>query len=436
MKTVIMAGGRGTRISSVASDIPKPMIKIEGKPVLEHEIECLRDQGFTDLIITVSHLGHIIMNYFGDGEKFGVHIEYYEEKEPLGNAGALFKIKDKLAEDFLLLNADAVFDVDFNRMVRYHKEKNAIVTLFTHPNSHPYDSGLLIADDKKAVLKWLAKEDERPQWYRNRVNAGLHVISPEIFGLVDIDAEKIGTVGENGKTVKVDLDRQLLKPLAGTGKMFCYDSPEYVKDMGTPERYESVCRDFHDGKVQAKNLSHKQKAVFLDRDGTLNQYVGFLRDIDEFKLLDGVADAIKAVNNSGYLAIVVTNQPVIARGEVTVRQLEEIHNKMETLLGLEGAYIDSIYYCPHHPHKGYEGEITELKFDCDCRKPKPGMLMQAVKDFNIDLNGSWMIGDSENDIRCGINAGCRTVLIGSGDFGQTATVSDLKEFTEKYLIIN
>ena len=436
MKTVIMAGGRGTRISSVASDIPKPMIKIEGKPVLEHEIECLRDQGFTDLIITVSHLGHIIMNYFGDGEKFGVHIEYYEEKEPLGNAGALFKIKDKLAEDFLLLNADAVFDVDFNRMVRYHKEKNAIVTLFTHPNSHPYDSGLLIADDKKAVLKWLAKEDERPQWYRNRVNAGLHVISPEIFGLVDIDAEKIGTVGENGKTVKVDLDRQLLKPLAGTGKMFCYDSPEYVKDMGTPERYESVCRDFHDGKVQAKNLSHKQKAVFLDRDGTLNQYVGFLRDIDEFKLLDGVADAIKAVNNSGYLAIVVTNQPVIARGEVTVQQLEEIHNKMETLLGLEGAYIDSIYYCPHHPHKGYEGEITELKFDCDCRKPKPGMLMQAVKDFNIDLNGSWMIGDSENDIRCGINAGCRTVLIGSGDFGQTATVSDLKEFTEKYLIIN
>lgn len=433
MKAVIMAGGRGTRITSVASDIPKPMIKIEGKPVLEHEIECLRDQGFTDLIITVSHLGHIIMDYFGDGERFGVHIEYFNEKEPLGNAGALFKIKDKLTEDFLLLNADAVFDVDFNRMVRYHKEKNALVTLFTHPNSHPYDSGLLIADDNKAVLKWLAKEDERPEWYRNRVNAGLHVISPEIFSVVDIDADKIGTVGENGKTVKVDLDRQLLKPLAGTGRVFCYDSPEYVKDMGTPERYESVCRDFHDGKVQAKNLSNKQKAVFLDRDGTLNKYVGFLRDINDFELLDGVTDAIKALNNSGYLAIVVTNQPVIARGEVTVQQLEEIHNKMETLLGLEGAYIDAIYYCPHHPHKGYEGEIPELKFDCDCRKPKPGMLMRASADFNIDLSQSWMVGDSENDIQCGLNAGCKTVLIGSGDFGQTATADSLKQFTETYL---
>lgn len=433
MKAVIMAGGRGTRISSVASDIPKPMIKIEGKPVLEHEIECLRDQGFTDLIITVSHLGNIIMDYFGDGEKFGVHIEYFNEKEPLGNAGALFKIKDKLTEDFLLLNADAVFDVNFNRMVRYHKDKNALVTLFTHPNSHPYDSGLLIADDNKAVLKWLAKEDERPEWYRNRVNAGLHVISPVIFSMVNIDANRIGTVGENGKTVKVDLDRQLLKPLAGTGKMFCYDSPEYVKDMGTPERYESVCRDFHDGKVQAKNLSNKQKAVFLDRDGTLNKYVGFLRDINDFELLDGVTDAIKAINNSGYLAIVVTNQPVIARGEVTVSQLEEIHNKMETLLGLEGAYIDAIYYCPHHPHKGYGGEIPELKFDCDCRKPKPGMLMQAAKEFNIDLSNSWMVGDSENDIQCGLNAGCKTAMIGNGDFGQTATADSLKQFTETYL---
>ena len=151
MKTVIMAGGKGTRISSVASDIPKPMIKIDGMPVLEHEIMCLREQGFTDLIITVSHLGHVITNYFGDGSKvspitgkpFDVHIEYYIEEQPLGNAGALFKIKDKLTEDFLLLNADAVFDIDFNRFFDYHKQKGGLVTLFTHPNSHPYDSGLI-----------------------------------------------------------------------------------------------------------------------------------------------------------------------------------------------------------------------------------------------------------------------------------------------------
>ena len=420
MKTVIMAGGRGTRISSVASDIPKPMIKIGTMPVLEHEIMCLRDQGFTDLIITVSHLGHIIMDYFGDGSKcspatgkpFGVHIEYYIEEQPLGNAGALFQIKEKLTEDFLLLNADAVFDIDFNRFVAYHKQKGGLVTLFTHPNSHPYDSGLIIADEHGAVREWLAKEDARPTYYRNRVNAGLHILSPAVLQ-------------QEINTPKIDLDRQLLKPLAGTGRMFVYDSPEYVKDMGTPERYEAVCRDFQNGTVQAKNLGQKQKAIFLDRDGTINQYVGFLRNIEEFELIDGVADAIRMINNSGYLAIVVTNQPVIARGEVTFDQLQEIHDKMETLLGLHGAYLDGIYFCPHHPHKGYDGEIAALKFDCECRKPKPGMLQQAARDFNIDLSLSWMIGDRESDIAAGMAAGCKTGLIGEASFGQDATAASL-----------
>jgi len=423
MKAVIMAGGRGTRISSVASDIPKPMIKIEGKPVLEHELECLRDQGFTDIILTVSHLGNIIMDYFGDGsgvspvtgKPFGIHIEYFFEREPLGNAGALFHLKDKLTDDFLLLNADAIFDVDFNRFVAFHKEKGGIASLFTHPNSHPYDSGLIVADENGAVEQWLAKEDVRPQWYRNRVNAGLHVLSPEILNM-------------EITTSKVDLDRQLLKPLAGTGKMFCYDSPEYVKDMGTPERYESVCRDFRAGRVSAKNLSNKQKAIFLDRDGTINKYVGFLRNIDDFELLPEIESAIGKINASGYLAIVVTNQPVIARGEVTVPELREIHNKMETLLGHKGVYVDAIYYCPHHPHKGYEGEIPELKFDCDCRKPKPGMLFQAAQDFNIDLSQSWMIGDGENDVKAGIAAGCKTALIGTGEYGQDLTVPSVSEF--------
>lgn len=430
MRTVIMAGGKGTRISSVASDIPKPMIKIEGKPVLEHEIECLRDQGFTDLIITVSHLGSVIMDYFGDGSRFGVQIQYFNEETPLGNAGALFKLRDKLDSDFLLLNADAIFDVDFNRFVDYHRTKGGLVTLFTHPNSHPYDSGVLIADENKAVKTWLTKEDVRPQWYANRVNAGLHVINPAVLDQTGIDPEMVG-MAVDGKTVKVDLDRQILKPLCGTGKMYCYDSPEYVKDMGTPDRYEAVCRDFAAGRVKAKNLKQKQKAVFLDRDGTINKYVGFLRDIEQFELLPGVAEAIKRINESGFLAIVVTNQPVIARGEVTREQLQIIHNKMETLLGAGGAYLDAIYYCPHHPHKGYEGEIPELKIDCECRKPKPGMLLKAAEDFNIDLSSSWMIGDGENDIKAGEAAECKTTLIGSDDFGQNVTVSSLYEFAER-----
>ena len=430
MKVVIMAGGKGTRISSIANDIPKPMIQIEGKPVLEYEIDILRKQGFTDIIITVRHLGNVIMDYFGNGsgispvtnQPFGVNIEYYYEKEALGNAGALFKIKDKLNSDFLLLNADSIFDVDFNRFVNFHKKHNGLVTLFTHPNNHPYDSGLIIASKNGVVEKWLTKEDERPRYYRNRVNAGLHIINPQIL---DMD-----------KTIsKVDLDRQILKPLAGTGKMFCYDSPEYVKDMGTPERYYSVCKDFKLEKVFKKNLKNKQKAIFLDRDGVINKYVGFLRNIDEFELLDGAAEAIRKINDIGYLTIIVTNQPVIARGEISFEELEKIHNKMETLLGEKGAYLDAIYYCPHHPDKGYQGENLSLKIDCECRKPKPGMLFKAAQDCNINLNLSWMVGDSKNDIQAGINAGCKTALIHNNFqfFGQTVTVSSLLTFVEQYL---
>lgn len=418
MKVVIMAGGKGTRISELFPDIPKPMIPVCGVPVLEREICSLKKQGFTDIILTVGYKANVIMDYFNDGTKLGVHIEYFVEKQPLGNAGALFQLKDKLTEDFLLLNADAMFNVDFNRFVKFHKEQKGLVTLFTHPNNHPYDSGLIIANKDKQVKKWLTKEDTRPEYYQNRVNAGLHVISPEVLNM-------------QITTEKVDLDRQVLKPLCGTGKMYCYDSPEYVKDMGTPDRFEGVCKDFENGIVEGRNLKNKQKAIFIDRDGTINKYVGFLRDTEQFELLEGVSEAIKTINQAGYLVVVVTNQPVIARGEVTYNGLQEIHNKMETLLGKDGAYLDGIYFCPHHPDSGYDGEIKELKFECECRKPKPGMLLKAAQDLNIDLEQSWMVGDGKNDIQAGKNAGCRTALIGSGDYGQNLTVDSLGSFVNK-----
>ena len=403
MKTILMAGGRGTRIAELFPNIPKPLIPVAGMPILEREIRSLCAQGFKDIILTVGYLADKIISYFGDGSQFGAKIDYFVEESPLGNAGALFRLREKIGDEpFLLLNADAAFDVDFNRMVAFHQNHGGLVTLFTHPNSHPYDSGLIIADENGHVEKWLAKEDERPQWYDNRVNAGLHVIDPKVL---DISLKSLEINKESGfPQGKVDLDRQILKPLCGSNMMFCYDSPEYVKDMGTPERFHQVEADYKNGVVQAKNLTNKQKAIFLDRDGTINKYVGFLRNIDDFELIEGVAEAIKLINQSGYLAIVVTNQPVIARGEVTWEELNEIHKKMATLLGKEGAYVDGIYICPHHPDKGFEGERPEYKIDCDCRKPKPGLLLQAAKDFNIDLSESYMIGDSHRDVEAGENA--------------------------------
>ena len=173
--------------------------------------------------------------------------------------------------------------------------------------------------------------------------------------------------------------------------------------MGTPERYEKVNQDYKNGISEYRNLTNKQKCIFLDRDGTINEHIGFLRKKEDLKLIEHAAEAIRLINQSEYLCIVITNQPVIARGECTFEEMEEIHKRLETLLGNEGAYIDGLYYCPHHPDKGFEGEVPELKIKCKCRKPNTGMLEQAVKDFNIDLAESIMIGDSTLDIKLAEN---------------------------------
>jgi D,D-heptose 1,7-bisphosphate phosphatase len=401
LQAVIMAGGKGTRIAEMNAEAPKPMISIAGKPVLEHQIDCLRRQGIADITLAIGHLGHVIKEYFGDG------VKYIEESAPLGTAGALYYLRNG-REDFLLLNGDVIFDIDIKRFYQAHKAFGGVATLFTHPNDHPYDSSVVVTEvsdyqaDSLATLYsggkitgWLTKEDKRG-WYKNRTNAGLHICSPRIF-------EKFPDLRPR------DLDRDILKPLMGEGTLFAYDSPEYVKDMGTPERFHEVEGDLLKGKVAGKNLSKKQRALFVDRDGTINRYAGFLRDIEQFELLDDTVETIKKANKAGLLVIVVTNQPVIARGEVTWEQLREIHNKMETLLGRRGAYVDDIFICPHHPDKGFPGERTEYKILCDCRKPKPGLLLQAAAKYNIDLSASYMLGDSASDAAAGRAAGCTIV---------------------------
>ena len=410
MKVVIMAGGKGTRIASVRSDVPKPMIKICGKPILEHQIDNLKACGLTDIILVIGYLGDKIKEYFGDGSKFGVNIEYFVEDHPLGTAGALFKMP-QLTEDFLLLCGDVIIDVDFNRFIAFHKEHQAWASLVAHPNGHPYDSSLLVTEidapktvggmpeDTHRVIRWMAKEDERT-YYKNRVNAGIELISP---GLLKVTMKNF--VPRHPETPdKIDLDRDVLKPNIPSGKIFAYDTPEYIKDMDTPDRFYETENDIESGKVHARNLKNKQKAIFLDRDGTINKMVGFVTKPEQFELIEGAAEAIKAINKSGYLAIVVTNQPVIARGDCTFEELQTIHDKMETELGKVGAFVDAIYVCPHHTDKGFEGERPEYKCNCDCRKPKPGLLLQASKDFNIDLSESYMIGDSHRDVEAGENA--------------------------------
>lgn len=407
MKAVIMAGGKGTRIYSITNnEIPKPMLQIGNKTILEHQIDNLKKSGITDITLVIGYLGDKIKEYFGNGSNFEVNISYYEEdpNKPLGTAGSFYYLKDFIKEDFVLIFGDVFLSVDFNKMIKYHLEHNSDATLLTHPNSHPFDSDLVVVNNSR-VESFDSKENVRNYDYNNLVNSGIYCFSKRVFDYVE-EPKKYG------------LEKDVIRKMIENGdKVYSYHSTEYVKDMGTPERFYQVNEDYQNGLCEARNLSNKQKAIFLDRDGTINEHIPFLVDKDKFRLIDGVSDAIKMINSSEYLCIVVTNQPIIARGESTIENLDNIHKRMETLLGQDGAYIDGLYYCPHHKDKGFPGEIPELKFDCECRKPKIGMLLSAVRDFNVDLSESIVIGDSTLDIKMAENAGMKSILVKTGQAG-------------------
>ncbi|MDE6626716.1 MAG: HAD-IIIA family hydrolase [Lachnospiraceae bacterium] len=407
MKAVIQAGGKGTRLKEITGDcIPKPLAQMNGRSILEIQILQLKQYGIDEVYIIVNHLGQKIVDYLGE-EQYGIRITYIFEKSPLGSAGALYYVKQYVRdEDFLLIFGDIIFDIDWNRMLIFHTEKQALATLFVHPNSHPKDSDIVIADRHQKVIAIDSKEKQRNYWYSNKVNAGLYILSGKI--LDDICSVQ-----------RLDLEKDLLSKWIKKGEgIYAYLSTEYVKDAGTVERFKSVEQDLIKRIPQRRNLSNRQKCIFIDRDGTVNEYCGLISKEEQIRLLDCSIEAIKKINMSGYLVILVTNQPVVARGLCTMEEVEQIHRKIETLLGEAGAYLDDIIFCPHHPDKGFPEENPIYKVECDCRKPKIGMIRSMQRKYNIDLSSSYMIGDTTVDVMTGINAGMKTILVETGEAGK------------------
>jgi len=397
MRAAIIAGGEGTRISGLFPELPKPMIPIYGKPNLQWQIESLATQGIRDITLIVGYKAESIQNHLGNGEAFAAQIDYIVEEQPLGTGGALALLP---REDMLVLFGDIYCDIDFSRFIAFHIEKNADITLFVHPNSHPYDSDIVVTDGDDRVITWKSKKDSNRGELRNLVNAGIYIFNS-------------GSL-PTGEAIKRDLDHELIAQNFARKRIYAYRSTEYVKDMGTPERLHTVERDVENGVTEARSLRNKQRAVFIDRDGTINEEKGFVTSPEQLQLIPGAAEAIRMLNTSQYLTICATNQPVIARGEASIKDLEDIHARLDTLLGDEGAYLDDLLYCPHHPDKGFEGEVPQYKTNCECRKPKPGMLFEAAKRYNIDLTCSYMIGDRTSDIVAGKAAGCVTIGVYTG----------------------
>ena len=408
-QVAILAGGMGTRLRERSGDLPKPMVRVLGKPVLHHQIELCCKHGFKDIALLVQHQHVKISDYFGDGSKFGVNISYAIENDPRGTSGALRDALPILANRFLLLYGDTYMDVDLRKFWNAHNVSGAVGTLFLHPNDHPQDSDLVDINGNGYVRSILSYPHPKGQEVRNLVNAALYVL--ERSGLEDVTP----TEG------KADIAKHMFPRMLALGlRLYGYMSPEYIKDMGTPERLDKVERDFVAGLPEQLSSRQLRSAVFLDRDGTINHDVTHLKSPDQLELLPGAANAIRRLNRSGTLAVVITNQPVVARGDVSIDGLQQIHARLETKLGAGGAYLDGLYFCPHHPDSGFPGEVVELKIHCSCRKPEPGLIDQACRDLGIGRQNSWMVGDTTSDVEAGRRAGVRTVLLRTGYAGSDA----------------
>ncbi len=402
----ILAGGKGTRLAARAGNLPKPMVPVLGKPVLQHQIELCRKHGFGDIALLVQHRHETIFEHFGDGADFGVRLHYAIEEEPRGTAGALRDALPLLADRFLVLYGDTFLDVDLRRLWDAHGASAAAGTLFLHPNDHPQDSDLVDIDRGGSVRAILPYPHPPGREVRNLVNAALYVLERE--GLESFTPEQ----------GKADIAKHMFPLMIESGlRLHGHVTPEYIKDMGTPERLDKVEQDIQAGLPEKLSGRQLRRAVFLDRDGTLNREVNHLKSPDQLALLDGVPAAVRQLNRDGTLAVVVTNQPVVARGDITPDGLDKVHARLDTLLGAGGAFIDGLYFCPHHPDKGFAGEVPELKMACRCRKPEPGLIDKACQDLGIGRHGSWMVGDTTADMEAGGRAGLKTILVRTGHAG-------------------
>jgi histidinol-phosphate phosphatase family protein len=406
-QAVILAGGKGTRLASRLNGRPKALVDVAGVALLERQIRLLAQHGITEIAILVNHAADRIERYLADHGSFGVRTRLIDDGEPRGTAGAVLAAFEALAERFLVVYGDTMINVDLARFMAAHREAGADATLFLHPNDHPHDSDIVELDESGWVCAFHPYPHPEGAFLPNLVNAALYMI------------ERRALEPYRQAPVPSDFGKNLFPQMLRDGvRIRGYRSFEYIKDLGTPARLEKVERHLAEGLIARASLSEPQKAVFVDRDGTLNIHRGFIRNVADIDLVPGAGRAIARLNALEFRVAIITNQPVIARGEVTSAELRRMHAKIETLLAREGGYVDGIFVCPHHPDSGYPGEVATLKIDCDCRKPKTGLIEDARRALNIDLTRSWFVGDTTSDMLAAKRAGIRSILVRTGEGGQ------------------
>ncbi len=404
VKAVILAGGKGTRMGDMTAATPKPLIKICDKAIIQYQLELLARSGIEEVTILSGYLGEQFEQAFGSGQQLGLKLDYQIESKAMGTAGALRCLADQIDSDFLLFSGDIMMNFDVMRFVDWHRaHPESLCSVIVHPNNHPFDSDLVETDSSGLVTRLLTRPHPEDVVFQNLSIASVYMLNPKVLDWISTES-------------KTDLEKHFFPILMEKGPcLYAYHTHEYLKDAGTPKRFEQVTQDIETGKVKRAHREYARPAVFLDRDGVLNQERSPLVRFQDFQLIPGAAEAVQMLNQAGFLVIVITNQGAIAKGFLNETELKAIHNLLETELGRAGAYLDAIYYCPHYPESGFPGEVKELKIDCDCRKPATGLIERASQDLQVDLQQSFFIGDSSTDALAARRAGLRFIGVKTGN---------------------
>jgi len=392
-QAVITLGGQGTRLQSISASIPKPLYPVCGLSTLERAIVTLTREGVNNFIFLLGNNSDAFVQISSYLERtYKCYINIYIESSPLGEAGALFHVLDSLQDVFLFVNGDIIFDISLKRLSHFFADSNADIALVTHFTSHPEDSDCVLESPSARVVDYKLKTESSTQKPFFLGYSGLSMLKREV--LLDL------IQAHSTSTAPCSFFQGIATPsLLKCASVVSYNTTEYLKDMGTPDRLEAVSRDLAIGKVSSLSYRNQQSALFIDRDNTIvrcppGQYVLSTRDIE---LLDLNIRYISDIAKHYDFVVCVTNQPQVAMGLLTLAELALINSSIAIKCSAFDLQISSFYCCPHHPHDGYPDEIPELKTRCSCRKPMPGLVYQASIERNIDLSTSMFIGDSQRD---------------------------------------
>lgn len=380
------------------------MLPLAGRPLLDHTLEFLANHEIREVILTAGYCADVIEEHYRSGHAYGVKVRVHRESRPLGTSGALNELTRELHENFVVVYGDVFPDFDLSLLIRSHQSSGKAGTLLVRTSDHPWDSHLVEADEGGRITGFVTKR-EPGRLYRNVANAAMYVLNRSILQHVPRDQAS-------------DFVHDVFPAALRSGEHLQAHFMEctgYVCDMGTPDRLASV--ELHLARRERIRVARmnpgKVRAVILDRDGTINIERGLLTRAEDFEFLPGAADGIAKLCAAGLRCFIATNQPAIARGLLTEAGLDAIHSRMNQQLAAVGAQIEKIYFSPFHPETHHGEGVIELRRDSDCRKPRPGMILRAVEEHDLDLSTLVMVGDSEADCLAADAAGVRFLGVGS-----------------------